>query len=428
MDVRRDVTSVVDPAGDPMRVEVEQLNRSGGNFDAQLFRRLARRNYARVGLANFGVPTRLHPKLEVLVEDQRRAPVRAQHHAATRSVPRRVLGAIEGIRPRLLQPVDDRQLVPPLALVDRAVRTSQRQQLRAGIVGAVGPVFHSFHWGESMSEQVTAASGFKKLPIDDMEAIWGGGFKRARAALDVTAFGMSVSDLPPNFEHVPPHVHTFDGQEEVYIALAGGGWMEINGERVPLTTDNAIRVGPTATRRPITGPDGLRLLSVGGTPGKAYEPFPNSMAGAPEASIPDLPGVQAAHGHESSDDYVAKNWDEMEPFIGVVPGVEMYPVRRALGIEAFGISRVVLERDADTEDYTGYPDHEHSADGQEEVYVIARGSGELKMPDVAIEVGVGDMIRVAADVKRKFIPSEDGLEFIAIGAPIGKAYEAPQRG
>lgn len=427
MNVRRDIAAVVDPARDAMRVEVEQLDGRGGYVHAQLLGRLPRRNHTGVGLAALGMSARLHPELEILVEDQRRAPVRAKHHAATGCVSRRVLGAIEWIRARPLQPVDDRQLVPPLGLIERAVRTSQRQQLPAGIVGAVGPVFHSFHWGESMSEQVTAASGFKKLPIDDMEAIWGGGFKRARAALDVTAFGMSVSDLPPNFEHVPPHVHTFDGQEEVYIALAGGGWLEINGERVPLTTDNAIRVGPTATRRPITGPEGLRLLSVGGTPGKAYEPFPNSMAGAPEASIPDLPGVQAAQGHESSDDFVAKRWDEMEPFIGVVPGVEMYPVRRALGIEAFGISRVVLERDADTEDYTGYPDHEHTGDGQEEVYVIARGSGELKMPDVAIEVGVGDMIRVAADVKRKFIPSEEGLEFVAIGAPVGAAYEPAQR-
>lgn len=278
-----------------------------------------------------------------------------------------------------------------------------------------------------MSEQPQATESFKKLPIDDMEAIWGGGFKRARAALGASAFGMSVSDLPPNFEHVPPHVHTFDGQEEVYIALAGGGWLEINGERVPLTTENAIRVGPTAIRRPIAGAEGLRLFSVGGMPGKAYEPFPNSIAGAPEWSIPDLPGVQAVEGHESSDDYTAKNFDEMDPFIGVVPGVGMYPVRKALGIEAFGISRVVLEREPGVDDFTGYPDHDHSADGQEEVYVITSGSGGLRMADDDTEVEAGDMVRVAADVKRKWIPSKEGLSFIAIGAPIGKPYEPAQR-
>lgn len=274
-----------------------------------------------------------------------------------------------------------------------------------------------------MNEQVTAASGFKKLPIDDMEAIWGGGFKRARAAMDVTAFGMSVSDLPPNFEHVPPHVHTFDGQEEVYIALAGGGWLEINGERVPLTTDNAIRVGPTATRRPISGPDGIRLLTVGGMPGKPYEPFPNSIAGAPEASIPDLPGVQAVEGHESSDDFTVKAFDDMDPFVGVVPGVGMYPIRKALGVKAFGISRVTLERESGVDGFTGYPDHDHSADGQEEVYVVMTGSGDLRLPEIDIAVVTGDMVRVAADVSRKWIPSEDGLSFIAIGAPVGRPYE-----
>lgn len=274
-----------------------------------------------------------------------------------------------------------------------------------------------------MSEQTQAAAGFKKLSIDDMEAIWGGGFKRARAAMDVTAFGMSVSDLPPNFEHVPPHVHTFDGQEEVYIALAGGGWLEINGERVPLTTENAIRVGPTATRRPIAGPDGIRLLTVGGMPGKRYEPFPNSIAGAPEAQIPDLPGVQAAQGHESSDDFTAKDFDDMDPYVGVVPGVGMYPVRRALGVEAFGISRVTLERAPGVEGYTGYPDHEHSSDGQEEVYVITAGSGALVLAEDDVEVETGEMVRVAADLTRKWIPSEEGLSFIAIGAPVGRPYE-----
>ncbi len=274
-----------------------------------------------------------------------------------------------------------------------------------------------------MSEQTQATESSKKLPIDDMEAIWGGGFKRARAALGASAFGMSVSDLPPNFERVPPHVHTFDGQEEVYIALAGGGWLEINGERVPLTTENAIRVGPTAIRRPIAGEDGLRLLSVGGTAGKVYEPFPNSMAGAPEASIPELPGIQAVEGHESSDDFTAKSFDEMNPFIGVVPGVGMYPVRRALGIKAFGISRVVLEREPGVDGFTGYPDHDHTEDEQEEVYVVTAGSGGLRMADDDIEVETGDMVRVAPNVTRKWIPSKEGLSFIAIGAPIGRPYE-----
>ena len=56
--------------------------------------------------------------------------------------------------------------------------------------------------------------------IDEMEAIYGGAFKRARAELGVEAFGFQVMDLPPNLEQFPEHDHVEDGQEEVYVVTA----------------------------------------------------------------------------------------------------------------------------------------------------------------------------------------------------------------
>ena len=38
---------------------------------------------------------------------------------------------------------------------------------------------------------------------EDFEAIFGGGFRRVRAGLGVTSFGLAVIDLPPNFERYP---------------------------------------------------------------------------------------------------------------------------------------------------------------------------------------------------------------------------------
>ena len=72
------------------------------------------------------------------------------------------------------------------------------------------------------------------MPIDEMESIWAGGFKRAAGSLGVEAFGLGVADLPPDFDHVPKHAHTFDGQEEIYFLLGGGGWLEANDERIEL--------------------------------------------------------------------------------------------------------------------------------------------------------------------------------------------------
>ena len=72
---------------------------------------------------------------------------------------------------------------------------------------------------------------FTITPIDDMEAVVFGSFKRARAVLGVESFGMQVIDLPPNAEQYPEHDHADSGQEEVFVVLRGSGEIEIDGER-----------------------------------------------------------------------------------------------------------------------------------------------------------------------------------------------------
>jgi mannose-6-phosphate isomerase-like protein (cupin superfamily) len=107
--------------------------------------------------------------------------------------------------------------------------------------------------------------------IRDMEAGFGGGFVKARAELGVSAFGMQVLRLPPDFADYPEHDHAETGQEEVYLAIGGSGWIEVEGERVELDSETFVRVGPNARRKVIAGGDGLRLLAIGGVPGAAYE-------------------------------------------------------------------------------------------------------------------------------------------------------------
>lgn len=106
--------------------------------------------------------------------------------------------------------------------------------------------------------------------IDEMEAVYRGGFKRARAELGVESFGMQVIDLPPGYEHYPEHDHSHDGQEEVYVALRGSGEIEVEGRRHPLDRDHMTRVDAAAKRKVWPGPEGIRILVVGGVPGQAY--------------------------------------------------------------------------------------------------------------------------------------------------------------
>jgi hypothetical protein len=125
-------------------------------------------------------------------------------------------------------------------------------------------------------------SAYAVKRIDEMEAVYLGAFKRARAELGVESFGMAIIDMPANFENYPEHDHEHDGQEEVFLALRGGGEIEIEGERFPLGPDHVARVGPGVKRKIWPGPDGVRLLVLGGVPGGRYEAPDLSKLGEPD--------------------------------------------------------------------------------------------------------------------------------------------------
>ena len=115
--------------------------------------------------------------------------------------------------------------------------------------------------------------------IEEMDAGFGGAFKRVRAELGVESFGVQVLDLPPNLEQFPEHDHAASGQEEVYVTIRGTGWIDVDGERVDLDPETIVRVGSEARRKIYTGPEGMRILALGGVPGGVYEPAEWSSAG-----------------------------------------------------------------------------------------------------------------------------------------------------
>ena len=148
----------------------------------------------------------------------------------------------------------------------------------------------------------TLTADFTALRLDEMEAAFGGFFVRVRASLGASAFGMQVLEFPPNSgDMYPEHDHLFDDQEEVYLLLSGGANLHLPGRVIELDPETFVRVGPATRRRLRTGPDGARILVVGGVPGGAYEPQENSPLGGPEtlpcptassSMIPDGPPPQ----------------------------------------------------------------------------------------------------------------------------------------
>ena len=121
--------------------------------------------------------------------------------------------------------------------------------------------------------------------VDDVEAIFYGSFKRAGAALEVASFGMNVVDFPPDSGEgvYPDHDHADVGEEEVYLAWRGSGVLTIEGEQeVTLDQNTIVRVGPETKRKVRSGPDGMRMIVLGGVPGEVYDRRERYRLGAPD--------------------------------------------------------------------------------------------------------------------------------------------------
>lgn len=117
--------------------------------------------------------------------------------------------------------------------------------------------------------------------ISDMEAKYGGGFVLARAELGASAFGFQVIQMPPDYSDYPDHDHADSGQEELFSVLSGSGWMDIEGERVELDPETLVRVAPATKRKVYAGPQGIRMLVIGGAPGASYKINPETeLSGA----------------------------------------------------------------------------------------------------------------------------------------------------
>jgi mannose-6-phosphate isomerase-like protein (cupin superfamily) len=114
--------------------------------------------------------------------------------------------------------------------------------------------------------------------------------------------------------------------------------------------------------------------------------------------------------------FAVKKIDEMEAiYLGAFKRV-----RAELGVESFGIQLIDLPPN-----FENYPEHDHAKDGQEEVYVAMRGSGEIEIEGERFPLDPDHIARVGSGVKRKVWPGADGVRLLILGGIPGQVYEAP---
>jgi uncharacterized cupin superfamily protein len=91
--------------------------------------------------------------------------------------------------------------------------------------------------------------------------------------------------------------------------------------------------------------------------------------------------------------------------------------RAGLGVTSFGMQVFNFSPGSDR-----HPDHDHSADGQEEVYTALSGVATLRAggEDYMLEPGV--FVRVGPDVRRKITTGDEPARILVIGGTPGEAY------
>jgi uncharacterized cupin superfamily protein len=94
----------------------------------------------------------------------------------------------------------------------------------------------------------------------------GYGFRKVRAALGVTAFGVNAIVYPPGFEGF---LHFHDTQDELYFVHAGEARAEVDGEERLLGPGGLLHVEAETPRKLSNASehDDLVLLVVGGKGG-----------------------------------------------------------------------------------------------------------------------------------------------------------------
>jgi mannose-6-phosphate isomerase-like protein (cupin superfamily) len=113
-------------------------------------------------------------------------------------------------------------------------------------------------------------SGYSAKSIDELPSLWDGFARLVRPGLEITAFGANIMNLPPDYS-TKSHDEADSGQQELYVALRGAGWVDIGDERLPLDPEHLVRVDAGVDRVLSSGPEGLRVLCVGGVPGGVYK-------------------------------------------------------------------------------------------------------------------------------------------------------------
>jgi len=107
---------------------------------------------------------------------------------------------------------------------------------------------------------------------------------------------------------------------------------------------------------------------------------------------------------------IKKDLEDIGPIFGGAPDLEFRAATKALELEDSALSYQRVPPDY------RFP-YGHTHETQEEVYVVVRGSGRMKVDDEIVELAEWDAVRVSPGTWRGYEAGLVGLEILVIGAP-----------
>jgi quercetin dioxygenase-like cupin family protein len=106
-------------------------------------------------------------------------------------------------------------------------------------------------------------------------------------------------------------------------------------------------------------------------------------------------------------DAVVVHAEEVEAQHGVFRGLT-----DPLGVSGFRVNRLELAAGAEG------PEHDHSSNGQEEVYAIVGGGGVLRLGEREVALRPGHFVFLPPEVRRQLVAGDEGLIWIGIGSAL----------
>ena len=107
---------------------------------------------------------------------------------------------------------------------------------------------------------------------------------------------------------------------------------------------------------------------------------------------------------------IKEDLEDIGPRFDGAPDLEFRAATKALELESSALSYQRVP--------PGYRfPYGHTHEAQEEVYVVVRGSGRMKLDDEVVELKEWDAVRTPPGTWRGYEAGPDGLELLVIGAP-----------